>query len=102
MKIETNKLMDKRLKGESVKEWMAQYPLTTKLKNILKQGVVKIEQKIFLSNFYNYIKSSPYDDETGFEMWVNKFHIDAFIPEKKLTAEYSLQQGILFAFSLKD
>lgn len=100
MKIETNKLMDKRLKGESVEEWMVKYPLTTKLKNILKAGLSEINGMIFLSTFCEGFTSKDVTDKNGTEMLINKFHVEDYIPKKNI--DYSLQQGIVFAFKIQD
>ncbi len=100
MKIEMNKLMVKRLQGKSIEEWIEKYPLARRLKTLLKSGLIEVDGKVFLSAFSKTRGHSAYEDQTGSEMFVNKFHIDN--PGKKMSSGYYLQQGLLFAFSLKD
>ncbi len=99
--------MKKRLNGIDVLDLSKKYPLEPKLKKILKQGIGQKDGVTFLKFFEkNKLKSSRIkeldSDLVGLEMNINKFHIDLYIPEKKLTEEYVLQQGIAFAVALKD
>jgi len=93
--------MDKRLKGRNIEDWIAKHPLTAMLKTHLKNGLIEVDGKVFLAKFYKK-RGGSNEDATGAEMWVNGFHIDLYVPKEKVIPDYSLQQGLTFAFSLKD
>lgn len=101
MKICTNKLMEKRLKGKSIAEWIATYPLVRGLKTELKGGLVEVDGKVFLATYYKARGPVSNDDPAGAEMYVNGFHIDFYTSKKNVT-DYALQQGLVFAFQVKD
>jgi hypothetical protein len=110
MKYKINRLMQKALYDKDILQIVNQHPLERKLKSIIENGLSKKNDVVFLNSFSELAKSIPKEggkideiiqDKTGLEMHINKFHIEDYVPEKKNSRNYDLQQGIAFAVNLE-
>lgn len=114
MTYKINNLMKANIGKSDIAEFSKKYPLTPKLRKILEGGVMERNGAIFLTflgkgvtnSTINGVKNSKENsldsDLTGYEMILNKLHIDLYIPKKKQVRAYTLPQGIAFALALRD
>lgn len=101
--MKTNKKMKNLLKGIDLKSLEADSFLQKDLQKLANSGFVETEGCIVLKDLENqgeFVQLEDLPDKTGYECFVNKFHVEDYF-DKDTSMQSLLENAVAFAFKLK-